>query len=323
MASQTSPSSPSGFLSLPLEIRLMIYEYVMLHHKSSDNVEIRSFRYQKSQGLSRTCVHDHSHRLPGICTANRQTHSEMEPLLHFRPIRLVLVDDLLFTAFADTSALRDLVARSPWVRENTVEVRLCFVLDVWNLDGPDGADHDWSLRKKKDFFSRIHTANQNFGWSLFASRFIPSKRAHQIQNNLASIAIFLSTFPKLGNIELFFDHQDIIKTWTHFWEDLQALRATGARVSFNLLERKSQLTTLYHLVEKHGGQMLGEVRSGEARVLDEEYVKWLSGWRTPWTSDRMRSRNIRLMSPEHYGGLMVPVVMKNRIPGIHVQQEEW
>lgn len=253
------PLRPS-LLVLPFEIRLMVYDLVLISWPGRDKMRSYTYSSYLRVGSYRSdYINPIAISLPGICTANRQIYNEMDELIkHSRPIQLNIVDDLFFNKSATAIGLCQLVQSHGWIWSNVKKVRLQFTFSGWGMQDYDEdfrqSDDYWSPRLKRTYPTETQIKRSNLWRSLFCFCCCTRVLA-QPRNSLEAIALFLSTFPKLQTIELMFDHIDIVKTWTDFWGDLYALVATGAKCSF-VVARKGQVTWLHHLTRTHGGRVI-------------------------------------------------------------------
>lgn len=253
--------------------------------------------------------------LPGICTANHQIYNEMDELIkRSRPIQLNIVDDLFFNNSAGAIGLRQLVQSHGWIWNNTKEVRLQFTFSGWGLQDYDKdfrqSDDYWPPRIKRAYPTETQIKRSNFWRSLFCFCCCTRVRA-QPRNSLKAMALFLSTFPKLQNIELMFDHIDMAKTWTDFWGDLNALAATGAKCSF-VVPRKGQVFWLYHLTRIHGGRVISGSTHRETILWNNFATNSAPWWGIdlPYEISFALPIIFSLESPDR--GLYVPVVVRDR-----------
>ncbi|KUJ08254.1 uncharacterized protein LY89DRAFT_339069 [Mollisia scopiformis] len=127
---------PFPFLSLPFEIRLLIYAFYInaqtqtKHYINSETYiercTRRSFTINAFELLQRTLERRYRHLLRAgwisLCLASHQLYEEMLPFIHCHPIRLTLVDDLFFNHAQDQ--LFHWPSQHPWLVANVKEIRL-------------------------------------------------------------------------------------------------------------------------------------------------------------------------------------------------------
>jgi hypothetical protein len=218
----------SPFMLLPVEIRMMIYRFVVLCQPCRG--EIRSFQYSKSKGLSRSerilsydcngILRLYQRKfpvtlLPCICTANRQIFHEIDELLHSNPIRLTIVDDFLYNPLVDHAARAQIILKNPWIQKNATQI--CLQLTI----------------EKKTFFfypTKGRIKSSNFWNAIFFSS--SNQIRAQPREALRSIEAFLSGFPNLEQVYFMLEADAWDKIINdESWEILWNLDSIPARIS--------------------------------------------------------------------------------------------
>jgi hypothetical protein len=314
-------SQDISFLELPFEIRLMIYELIMISWPAKD--KIRSFDYQKDTGIRRSNFINHHCNLPalltlpGFCTANRQIYYEMKELFRMEPIRLTYRDDLFLDECADTTALACLVQRYPWIHKYTQELRLKVGSNECNSE-ENGTLLIESKEYRGGYLGSIYSSatTQLMSSSLWGmvSKFLPSRSEYLLPEEpiqpTETTAEFISTFPRLKKIELIWNKLDKSTAWTDFWPDLTAMSATGASCSLVVFE-EDDIIDMFRLARKYGGELLIQStwQYGE-HVFCEDHATSKT-WRRDGLYSRIRWKSsFRLIAPN--GCLSIPVIVEDK-----------
>lgn len=263
----------SPFFTLPLEIRLMIYELSILHLKYPDKRP--SFIIDgNSARRSKATLNSYEYKLncEGIWSVCRQIHDEMIPLLHPKQIHLTIIDDLFFSKFSAPGSLARILEKQPWVRDHTEELYLQFATLPSEFSPPDrnvAKEYNKCLRGKcttPHGNTQFRRPPPRLGWNVYPNqRQIETRNAwfhllqapaqHQPPNSLANLAAGLRTFARLKKIEIMWDNKDMSRVWADFWGDLGRLKSTGANCALIFFNEDSDLKRL-EAMEKDGDYLI-------------------------------------------------------------------
>lgn len=280
--------------SLPLEIRYMIYDLVMLFQPGIGG--LRSYETSGHGQTERTDYRKLSEqdRDQGLCLVNRQVYLETEHLTHTNPVRLTL-DDI--SGAGRLFDLQSLVMGKKWLRQNMRELRLRI-----------GCSQGITIPSKED-------VNNCAGYSFELENNVvvvenQAPQQYQTPVSLLPITTILSTLPNLLTIELLFAHFPLF--WPTFWFDLNAITTSTPNCSLKIVVANEDfIVDLFRFIP--AGQLMmtsswqygehcfeqGDAESGTWRRSGLDVgMRWENCWKVVEGSDGGR------------GGLSVEVLIR-------------
>lgn len=253
----------SSLLILPLEIRFIIYELVMLFQPGRG--KIRSYRCNSLGQIQRDRCLGQQVELDcdqGLFLVNRQIYFEMKHMMHVNPLRLTVMGNLRNGRRESTAwkSVESLVDNQQWVRRNTRELRLqlesSLEAKITSEIGPWKSDNS----KSTEIETQLEPVEIRLMLANFWTSFLHVSHALDMESERSQVSLqpstkILSTFPNIRVIELLL--ASFSMTWPTFWSDLTSLVSSNPRCSLKIVvPDENSIIELFWFLQRVGGQLL-------------------------------------------------------------------
>lgn len=280
-----APAAPqmSDFLSLPLEIRLLIYSliigpsqcqqtptpyfsFVLLDTGNSSSLTFCRSGFRK-WNYRRTPVWENwpRHDTVALYLTCHQINVELREEFHLGPVTLKVMDDVFFNLCAGERLYKAINERS-WLFGRLEIVRLDLTAwkeypERWPYLPSCKTHHNARFAIEHGDASREEVRRVNRGRRLMCqirTRGVLSfDKLHESwhgKHDLTKFAQYLKTLPNLKKIELFIRATEVLERWTDPFGDLRALQDVGVTLSV-VLGAPVSMAALKDMVEGHEGKI--------------------------------------------------------------------
>lgn len=284
----TAPAAPatpqmSHFLSLPLELRLLIYNlligpsqcqqtptpyfsFVFLDTGNPSALTFcrsgfRKWNYRRTPVWQNWPRHDTT----ALYLTCHQINFELREEFHPGPVTLKIMDDVFFNLCAGERLYKAIDERS-WLFQRLEIVRLD--LTAWN-EHPECWPYLRSCKMHQNARFAIEHGDarrEEVQWVNRARRLMRQIRTRGVlsfdelheswhgKHNFAKLAAYLKTLPNLKKIEFFIRATEVLERWTDPFGDLKALQNVGVPLSV-VLGAPVSMGALKDMVESHKGKI--------------------------------------------------------------------